>query len=337
MDFDFPTNRYLSPGGMLLVVSFDPAVDLESLAAFKTVYNLDDSLPIYGPYSGKLNNGSDAIELKKPDAPDLGEVPYVLVEQIKYHDAAPWPAAADGTGASLQRVNTALFGDDPANWIAALPNPGELTDPLLDSDGDGMPDGWETAHGLNPSDPADAYLDPDQDGLSNLDEYLAGTDPQNTGSVLRLLVTSASDGKGVLLSFLAAANLTYTVQYSDAMNPSSWQTLQDVEAAPTNRTVALPVQSNGAGRFYRVITPKAAPAGLLIESATLLPGTSTLRITFDAAPNQAYVVESSEELNSPAWSNVCVFAAAPAVRTLQCDTPATGGKRFFRVNGTPSL
>ncbi len=47
----------------------------------------------------------------------------------------------------------------------------------LDSDGDGIPDWWEAAHGLDPSDPADAALDPDGDGLSSLAEYHAGSDP----------------------------------------------------------------------------------------------------------------------------------------------------------------
>jgi pimeloyl-ACP methyl ester carboxylesterase len=49
---------------------------------------------------------------------------------------------------------------------------------LIDTDGDGITDSWEAAHGLNPSNPADALLDPDGDGLANLDEALNGTDPQ---------------------------------------------------------------------------------------------------------------------------------------------------------------
>ena len=46
-----------------------------------------------------------------------------------------------------------------------------------DSDGDGMADGWEVAHGLDPLDDSDADADPDGDGFSNLMEFLNGTDP----------------------------------------------------------------------------------------------------------------------------------------------------------------
>ena len=46
-----------------------------------------------------------------------------------------------------------------------------------DSDGDGMPDTYETKYGLNQSDPLDAQYDKDGDGFSNYFEYVSNTDP----------------------------------------------------------------------------------------------------------------------------------------------------------------
>jgi hypothetical protein len=49
----------------------------------------------------------------------------------------------------------------------------------VDWDGDGIPDDWEIAHGLNPL-VHDGALDYDGDGLTNLEEYQRNTDPLNT-------------------------------------------------------------------------------------------------------------------------------------------------------------
>ncbi|MDQ5979450.1 MAG: Polysaccharide lyase, partial [Verrucomicrobiota bacterium] len=50
--------------------------------------------------------------------------------------------------------------------------------PYVDTDGDGLPDTWETAHGLNPNDPADASSDLNGDGYTNIEDFLNGLDPR---------------------------------------------------------------------------------------------------------------------------------------------------------------
>jgi hypothetical protein len=44
--------------------------------------------------------------------------------------------------------------------------------PYMDSDGDGISDSWEKAHGLNPNENGDGQMDYDGDGWTNLEEFL---------------------------------------------------------------------------------------------------------------------------------------------------------------------
>lgn len=51
--------------------------------------------------------------------------------------------------------------------------------PYQDFDGDGMPDDWEKAHGLNPNDPTDAIADLNGDGYTNIEDFINGLDPRS--------------------------------------------------------------------------------------------------------------------------------------------------------------
>ena len=81
----------------------------------------------------------------------------------------------------LCKCGKAISGDVRA--VPACPYCGEKQQeekkPVLDADGDGLPDEWERKYGLNVNDPADANADLDGDEFTNLEEYVAKTDPKD--------------------------------------------------------------------------------------------------------------------------------------------------------------
>jgi hypothetical protein len=130
VDYDFPTNQLLPAAGRLLVVGFDPLANPAQLVAFRALYNVPTNVPVYGPWSGHLDNAGETLELKRPDKPDVSvtnvTVPYVMIDEVAYELGAPWPTNADGLGSSLQRLALNAYGNDPANWTGAAPTAGQI-------------------------------------------------------------------------------------------------------------------------------------------------------------------------------------------------------------------
>jgi hypothetical protein len=266
VDYTFPTNITLPARGYLLLIGFDPIANPPMQTAFRTNYNVPSGVPIYGPYSGKLDNSSGNVELIKPDipqqppAPNAGFVPYILVDRVNYSDLPPWPTAAAGTNYnSLQRWNSSSFGNEPTNWFAAvatagIANTGSVN---LDRDGDGLPNDWEIANNLDPDSATGingATGDPDNDGLTNLQEYVSGTDPRDAASYLKINSILADSPRSI--RFNAVAGKTYTIQYRQEVDNGVWQKLVDVAAQGVTGEIAVTDSNPGTmTRFYRLVTP----------------------------------------------------------------------------------
>jgi len=131
-----------------------------------------------------------------------------------------------------------------------------------DSDADGIPDSWMLQIFGHPtglaSDRSQAQDDADGDGMTNLQEYLAGTDPIDAQSVLKLQFQGIDSGtRKPQFTFTAMPGIGYTLQYSDDLASGTWQKLRDEPAGDTIRpvTVSDPGAVNAPARFYRIVTP----------------------------------------------------------------------------------
>jgi hypothetical protein len=112
----FPTNITVPAGGRLLVTG------ATNLTAFRTTYSVPTNIPIYGPWTGQLDNAGDSVRLYMPGVPEpTGFVPQILVDRVDYLDAAPWPTAPDGSGPSLERRVATNTANGASNWFVGPP------------------------------------------------------------------------------------------------------------------------------------------------------------------------------------------------------------------------
>lgn len=115
--FAFSNTVVVISNEVVLIVATNPA-------AFRARYSVPAEIKIFGPYSGSLQDNGEKLELQRPDPPTTNGIPWITIDEVRYNDRAPWPYAADGNGASLQRVVTRDYANEPTNWVAAVPTPG---------------------------------------------------------------------------------------------------------------------------------------------------------------------------------------------------------------------
>jgi len=118
-----------------------------------------------------------------------------------------------------------------------------------DSDNDGMDDDWEVAHFGDLR--RDGAGDLDNDGQTDLQEFLAGTDPTNGGSILRVLTVTAVGGGSTTVIWSAVVSRNYVVQYKDSLD-ANWSNASGIIEADST-SMSFTHNSSAPQRFYRVI------------------------------------------------------------------------------------
>jgi hypothetical protein len=124
ISFDFPLGTTMAAGEYLLLVKDRDVFD----SAYPAV---PGGVQIFEWGAGRLDNGGEKLQLSKPGDEVEGTRYYIRVDRVNYSDGShpvgqdPWPTEPDGGGSSLSRKVPADYGNDPDNWTAATPSPGE--------------------------------------------------------------------------------------------------------------------------------------------------------------------------------------------------------------------
>ena len=174
----------------------------------------DDSLvekpPVVTLDGSALDAGGHFVAVRAQDSGDAWSVPVTVGVPIYQPPAEPpnqiaamegfigYPPPSAGSGTAFAGVFDSVVREDTGNVsIINLPQGvfpygarvkdtgGEWSDVVtmtfefIDTDGDGIPDSYEDAHGMDKNDPSDAYGDNDDDKFSNYVEYVFESDPNN--------------------------------------------------------------------------------------------------------------------------------------------------------------
>lgn len=146
-------------------------------------------------------------------------------------------------------------GEDEAGNVYFCANNGavrrivEAASDFVDTDGDQMPNLYETYYGLSPTNAADANLDADGDGLSNREELTAGTSPTNAASRLIVGVEPGATNS-VVLQWPSVTGRRYGIRSSSNLTEGFAPLVTNLLATPPlNQHTTTP---SGPVWFYSI-------------------------------------------------------------------------------------
>src|SRR5579862_9203214 len=144
--------------------------------SFQNPTPIPSSLALSAP-TVSLTSQGQAVQLAAQATYQNGASADVTAAGTDYRTSNPAIATIDVGGVVTARASgTVLVSAVNEGVLAVLRFQVTLSGSSV---GDGIPDDWKIAHGLDPNDPNVALEDPDHDGLTNLEEYQYGTDPNN--------------------------------------------------------------------------------------------------------------------------------------------------------------
>ena len=130
----------------------------------------------------------------------------------------------------------------------------EYAYPGVDHDGDGVETAYETGTGVYAG-PDDTGTDPlaadsDSDRVPDGDELTAGTDPTDGESFLGMILPSAQDAAGFVISWKSVAGKSYRLERSgDLAGGFDFLVQSNIPATPILNTVT-DATATGAGPFH---------------------------------------------------------------------------------------